>query len=327
MGDVWYSLKMFSWSGQNGKTSVYLDFIAENMLNSATLVVDIILAISTILLALKGKKRDACVFASVIMGVILYGLVATNIKVAAAISSDEERISKSVEKMANLFGNIGDKVVYQLPQYDLEADVFMENLGLYCGIAENSISQDERSDIMAEYILSYLKNSINDTSDKEFPNSYETNVLMADELYKSFTNLISDSKEPKNISIKNRMYTYALVVLGDAADCRIEADNSLHTAENRRLIGVYYIDAGVCQQNIGECDSAAECYESAAEWAVKSIYSAAIVYDLEAMKSAWNVLDDTATKLETVEQSSDSDNVQKVKNIRDAYKIVINQWE
>lgn len=61
--------------------------------------------------------------------------------------------------------------------------------------------------------------------------------------------------------------------------------------------------------------------------AVKSIYSAAIINDVKAMKVAWKVLNNAAISLEEVEQSSDGDRVQMVKSIREAYKIVIDQWK
>ena len=75
-----------------------------------------------------------------------------------------------------------------------------------------------------------------------------------------------------------------------------------------------------------EIDSATACFEDAAEWAVQSIYSAAVENDLEGMNDAWDVLNNATVKMEEAEGSDDGDRVQKMKNIRDAYRIVIDQW-
>lgn len=322
-----YAFYMFSWSKEIEKSNVYLDFVADNMLNAATIVIDVLLLIGTIYFALKGKNKWACTTVSAIMGVILYVLVATNLKVAASINADKEQpVTVSIEEMQEALSGIQDQVVYQLQPYSLEEDLFMENLEQYCGIPDNSIAQEERLGIMTEIILSYLKSNAAVVSVKDLPYSYETNVLMGNVLYNNFLDLMEESENSENISIKDKIYDYALSRLEEAINFRTEADDSLYTAENRRLIGVYNIDAGVCCQHMGALDSAAVYYKNAAEWAVKSIYSAAIENDVNAMNEAWNVLNNAADKFEEVEGSSDGDSVQKVKNIRDAYKMVVDQW-
>lgn len=322
-----YAFYMFSWSKEIEKSNVYLDFVAEIMVDAAMLVVELILSISTIWLGFMKKNKWACATTSVIMGVVLYGLIAVNLKVAASINADKEQpVTASMEKMVEVLSGLQDQAVYQLQSYILEKDLFMENLEQYCGIPDNNIAQEERPGIMAEIILPHLKSRVVAVSEKDLPRSYETNVLMGDIVYNIFPDLMEESKNSENISIKNKIYDYALSRLDEAINFRIEADNSLHTAENRRLIGLYNIDAGVCCQHMGELDSAAVYYKNAAEWAIKSIDSAATENDVKAMNEAWDVLDNAADKLEEVEGSSDGDSVQKVKNIRDAYKIVVDQW-
>lgn len=326
--DILYALWMFFWSKEIGKSSVYLDFVAEMMVDVAMLIIELLLLIGTVFLIFNRKNKGACVAVSFIVGVILYGLLAVNIKVTASINADKEKpVVESMEEMLKVLSRAQNQAAYKLQQYILEEDLFMENLDLYCGIPDNDISQEERPSIMAEIILTYLKSNVVDTSEKKLPYNYQTNVLMGNVLYDSFYDLKEESEKPENVSIKNKIYDYALNMLDEATNCRIEADNSLHTAGNRRLIGVYNIDAGVFHQSIGEIDSAVVCYENAAEWAIKSIYSAAIENNMKAMNDAWNVLNIAADKLEEVEGSSDGDSVQKVKNIRDAYKIVIDQWK
>ncbi len=92
------------------------------------------------------------------------------------------------------------------------------------------------------------------------------------------------------------------------------------------MIGVYQIDSGDFFLRVEEIDSATACFEDAAEWAVQSIYSAAVENDLEGMNDAWDVLNNATVKMEEAEGSDDGDRVQKMKNIRDAYRIVIDQW-
>lgn len=325
--DILYALCMFFWSKKIEKSHVYLDFVADNMLDAATMVINLLLCLGTICLVSLGKNKWACATTTAIMGVVLYVLVAVNLKVTASINADKEQtVTVSIEEMLEVMSSIQDQVGHKLPLYILEEDLFMEKLEAYCGIPDNDITQEERPGIMAKIILPYLKSNVVVVSEKDLPNSYETNVLMADIVYKIFSELLEESENTENVSIKNKIYDYALSRLEEAIKYRKEADNSLGTAENRRLIGVYNIDAGVCCQRMGKLDSATVYYENAAEWAIKSIYSAAIENDVKAMNNAWDVLNNAACKLEEVEDSSDGDSVQKVKNIRDAYKIVIDQW-
>ncbi len=323
-----YALRMFFWSKEIGKSSVYLNFVADMMIDVAMLVIELLLFLSSIFLIFTRKIKGACVTVSAIMVVMLYGLLAVNIKVSASINADKENaVAASTEVWEKVLSGMQNQARYQLQQYILEEDPLMENLEQYCGIPDCVISQEERPGIMAEIILPYLKNIITDTSEKELPYNYETNVLMGNVMYNSFSNLKDESEKAENESIKNRVCGHALETLDDAINCRIEADGSLHTAENRRLIGLYNIDAGACHQGIGESNSAVVHYENAAEWAIKSIYSAASENDVNAMKDAWEVLNNAADSLGEVEGSSDGDNVQNVQNIRDAYEIVIDQWE
>ena len=325
--DIYYGTKLLLWAEKINKRGVCLNFIAENMLNTAMLVIETLLFIGTVCLAFLKKNKGACAIVSVIMLVALYGLVATNVKVVASIDSDKELVLTNIEKGVNALSNVNAQAIYQLRQYILEEDIFMENLEQYCGIPDNSLSQNERIDKMAELILLYLQNHVDDTVDKKLPHSYETNVLLADVRYGGFSYYKEQCEKPEYVGIKKEIYDCELTELEEAINCRIKADKALPTAENRRLIGVYYIDEGILRQNISEAGSAAACYESAAEWAVKSICSAATGNDVEAMKDAWGVLNSAAIYLEDVEESSDGENVQKVKNIRDAYIMVINQWK
>lgn len=325
--NILYALYTFFWAKEAGKSNVYQDFAAEKMTDVAMVVIELLLLIGTIFLGIMKKHKWACVMASVIMGVVLYGLCAVNLKVAASINADKEQpATASVEKMLEVLSSLQDQTVYQLQPYILEKDLFMENLEPYCGIPDNNIDQEERPGIMAEIILSYLRSKSTVVSVEDLPNSYETNVLMGDIVYNIFLDLMEEGENSENVSIKNKIYDYALSRLEEAINFRTEADNSLYTAENRRLIGMYNIDAGVCCQRMGELDSASVYYKNAAEWAVKSIYLAAIENDVKAMNEAWDVLNNAAGKLEEVEGSSNGDSVQKVKNIRDAYKIVVDQW-
>lgn len=330
--DIGFVCHTYSWAEEVGKSSVYLDFIADSLLNTVMVVIELFLLLGTIIFAFKRKYLGACITVSLILVVILIGLLAARLKVAASVKADEEmavainkerRETESMEAMTSM----QNQTVYQLRKYSLEEDLFVENLEQYCDIAENEISQEKRPEITAEIILAYLESNVVDEPEKKLPYSYETNVLMANVLYNTFSDLNTEGKKTENSSIKSEIFGYALKTLEESLKCRIEADNSHHTAENRRLIGVYYIDAGVCRQSIDGIDSAVASYENAAEWAVKSIYSAAIENDLEAMGKAWSVLNNAADKIEKVEGSGDGDSVQKVKNIRDAYKIVIDQWK
>lgn len=261
------------------------------------------------------------------MLVMLYGLVATKLKVEASVDSDKETILSNIEKSMSVLSNVNIQAKYQLRQYVLEEDMYIENVEQYCGIPDNSVSQDERIDIKAEIILTYLRNHISDTSVREFPGSYETNVLLADARYGGFSYYKKQNEQPGNGSIRNELYDCELTELDAAIECRIKADNALPTAENRRLLGMYYIDEGIIRQNNSETGGAAVCYENAADWAIKSICSAAVVNDAGAMKDAWDILNNACAHLEGVEGSSDGENVQKVKDIRDAYAIVIDQWK
>ena len=324
---ICYGRKRYLWSIEMNRSSVFLDFIADNMIAVIAVLIALPLTTCAVICIAKRKNIGACVTVTCFMVIIWIMLWATNAKVVASVRTEEELIAVSIEKSADFLGYIQNQAVYQLRQYILEEDLFLEDLEQYCGIPANTISQDERPGIMAEIILSYLKENITDTSKKKLPYNYETNVLIGNVVYNSFLDLKEQSEKPENGSIKNRICSYALEPLDEAIKCRIEADNSFHTAENRRLISVYKIDAGDCHQSIGVINSAAECYENAAEWAVKSIYSAAIENNVKGMKDAWDVLNNASNKLEEVEGSSDGDSVQKVKNIRDAYKIVIDQWE
>lgn len=324
---IYYSRKTYLWSIEMGKSSIFIGFIADNVIAVITVFIALLSIICAIICKAKRKNIWACVTVTCFMVIILCMLCAANAKVVASVRAGDELIAASIEKSANFLGYIQNQAVYQLRQYIPEEDLFMEYLEQYCSIPDNDISQEERPGIMADIILLCLKNNITITSEKKLPYNYETNVLMGNVMYNSFSDLKGESEKAENDSIKNRICDYALNTLDEAINCRIEADNSLHTAENRRLIGVYNIDAGDCHQSVGEIDSAAVCYEDAAEWAVKSIYSAAIENDVQAMEDAWNVLNNAADKLEEVEGSSDGDNVQKIKDIRDAYKIVIDQWE
>ncbi len=326
--DILCAVRLYDWSKSIGKSSVYLNFVADSMANVVMIVMESVLAIATAVLSQKGHKKLACLFGVITTIIILIILGLAGIKVWGSVNGDgESRTSTGMEESRKAFSPVEDQMVYQVQQYILEDDLFIENLEQYCSITDREISPEERPDIMAELILRYLKSKAVGTMEKVLPKDYETNVLFADVLYNSFSDLIDESRQPENGGIMDKICDYALKILMDAINYRIEADHSLYTAENRRLIGVYQIDTGDLYLRMEKIDSAADSYEDAAEWAVQSIYSAAVENDLKAMNDAWDVLNHAAVKMEQAEGSDDGDRVQKMKNIRDAYRIVINQWE
>lgn len=328
LANILYACFLCSWSTRIGKSSVCLASFADAMESIAMIITNVFLLIGAVIFAFFRKKEAVCAAVSVIMVVLLYGLVAVNLKVASSVSADqEESFVVNLEKSMEVLSYIQNLTVNHLQQYIPEEDLFMENMEQYCGIADNDISQDERSGMMAAIILSALKRNVVGKTEKELPYNYETNVLLGNELYRCFLFWIEKSEKKENSSIINKIYGCALYELEEAIKCKIEADDSLQTAENRRLIGVCYIDAGDFYQKMDEIDTTIESYENAAEWAVKSIHSAAIENDVKAMNDAWDVLNDAADRIEVVEGSSDADNVQAIKDIRDAYRIVIDHWE
>ncbi len=325
--DIFCAVCLYVWSKSIGKSSVYLNFVADGMANVVLIGMESALTIATAVLSSKGEKKLACFLgvSSTVIILIIFGLA--GVKVWGSVNEDSEsQTAAGMEESRKAFSPAGDQVVYQVQQYILEDDLFIEKLEQYCSMTDREISREERPDIMAELILRYLKSKAVGITEKVLPKNYETNVLLADVLYESFSDLLDESRKPENGSIMDRICDYALKILSDAIDCRIEADHSLHTAENRRMIGVYQIDSGDFFLRVEEIDSATACFEDAAEWAVQSIYSAAVENDLEGMNDAWDVLNNATVKMEEAEGSDDGDRVQKMKNIRDAYRIVIDQW-
>lgn len=326
--NILYAVCLYFWSKNIGKSSVFFSSLAEGAINIVVVGIQFIQFIYDKILSSKRKKKSAYRLGTAIAVGILIFIGATHFKILSSVKEDGEKMtSTGMEESRKAFSPVEDQMVYQVQQYILEDDLFIENLEQYCSITDREISPEERPDIMAELILRYLKSKAVGTMEKVLPKDYETNVLFADVLYNSFSDLLDESRQPENGGIMDKICDYALKILMDAINYRIEADHSLYTAENRRLIGVYQIDTGDLYLRMEKIDSAADSYEDAAEWAVQSIYSAAVENDLKAMNDAWDVLNHAAVKMEQAEGSDDGDRVQKMKNIRDAYRIVINQWE
>lgn len=323
---ICYYNYLSAWSEGLNKGGEYLDFIAENMMNAVMLIAEILSLLGTVFFVCKKENKFACVAVTAAVFVMLYGLLAAKMKVDASVASDKELFRASIENAAYALNAVNMQEILQLRQYIPEDDIFMESLEQYRRIPEDSISREERLEIMAEIILSYLKSQNSDTSAGKFPNSYEENVLSANIKYEAFLWYKERGEQPENNSIKDMIDASGLTDLCEAIEYRVKADNAHPDAENRRLAAVYYIDEGDLRQNEGETGEAAVCYENAAEWAIKSIVSAAAVNDVEAMEEAWNVLDSAADLLEAIEESDESENVRKVTTIREAYELVIGQW-
>lgn len=325
IGLVFYGVYLYCWSKEIGKDDVYLRFLSENMINAVLLIVEVLLFLGGIVCIIFRKNIWACIQITIVVIIIIYIFFSAQINVAASIAEDRNnKISKEISTVT--LDYVQEGPMYQLQQYILEEDIFMEKLGAYCGIPDNTIKQEERPEKMANILKQYLKGSVVDLSDKTIPLSYDKNVLMANLLYEDFEKWKKRSKKSENGGIKSEIYEYTRISLQDAIGHRIEAEKDYQTAENRRLLGRYYIDLGVCEQNISEIDMAADHYEDAAEWAVKSIVSAAFTDNIQAMKDGWEVLNDACDYLANLEQSDDGFRVEKIRTSRDAYKIVIEHW-
>ena len=187
----------------------------------------------------------------------------------------------------------GAEVRYSMP-YLRDEDIFVEELELYCGVEKGSIAEGEeakkRADILEKDIYASRKRREGKTkpplfsanwevADHEFRVFESQQKILEEEIHKDET--LSENKYFINEARKQRIDE-----LETAKYYRIEADNQYEDAENQKLLAQYCIS--LCDEYLRdyEYNSSQESFDLAldnlqegAEWAVKSMYNAAVVGD------------------------------------------------
>lgn len=290
--------------------------------------VEIIAILNTILLFIGGIRKDAkksyfsiCIFSIVICVVSaisileLTGLVLEVREQQAAEHSDSSTVIVEVS---------GE---YKKEFYSSREDIFIERLERYYGVEEGSISQEETIDKMVILIEKELRNKVNTHVDTEIPKSYEENCFIANTLYEFYDDNREMLEEDYNDYIITELRENILGNVEKAKYYRKLADRAYEDSTNQRLIGLYCIDLSDDYLRTGDIVSAEVELVSAANWAIKSIITAAVKGNRKQMESALEVLELAEGRLSNLEDEIGDSNIQKVKKCLDAYRIVVDNWE
>lgn len=216
---------------------------------------------------------------------------------------------------------------YQKEVYSAKEDIFIERLERYYGVEEGSIPQEETVDKMAILIERELSNSVNIQVNITIPQSYTDNCFIADILYGFYNDNNEMLKEDYSDYVITELGKNILDNLKKAKDYRELADRAHEDSTNQRLIGLYCIDLSDEYLRTGDIVSAEDELLDAANWAIKSIITAAAKGNQKQMKSALKVLESAEERLSDLQDKIGDSSIQKVKNCLEAYSIVVDNWE
>lgn len=222
----------------------------------------------------------------------------------------------------------GAEVRYTKP-YSRDEDIFVEELELYYGVEKGAIAEEEEAAARANIIEKVINESRKEREGKTKPQLFWDNWHMADYWFRIYKKQIEILEEDKGTILGedeaylNDIREYRIDTLKEAKKFRKLADDQYEDAENQRLTAQYCI--GISDEYISQksYSLALDNLQEGAEWAVKSIYNAIIESNKDKMWKGMTELDNVIERLERMREKISEDIILKVKDVRDAYWILI----
>lgn len=318
------SVALLRWTGNVEKRGVLFDFVAEQMFDIASIIVELTVSVVMGVQVMSGKKKFAYVTGCLAIAFIFYGLIASYFKVYGAIQKDIEQIE--AEEIIS-YPTEDAIVIYQLSGYVLEEDIFVEDLELYYVVAENSISQTDRARKIADLVKGEVQNVPLESIVEHIPKTYENNNLTAAFLYQAYRFRKEEAEKQESATVQAYVQLEHLCIFAKAEVYRVEADKVYESSENRRWIALYNIDKGDEYKNGNSIEDAADCYELAAEWTINAMFLVVVTNKKDIIDKAWEALDEVVSRMESIVYSIGEERLSKIKNCNDAYKLIIDECE
>lgn len=222
----------------------------------------------------------------------------------------------------------GAEVRYTKP-YSRDEDIFVEVLELYYGVEKGAIAEEEEAAARADIIEKDIDANRKEWEGKTEPQLFWDNWYRADYWYRVYKKQIEILEEDMDTVLEeddaylSDIREYRIDALIEAKMFRKLADDQYEDAENQKLTAQYCIGISDEYMSYKSYSLALDNLQEGAEWAVKSIYSAIMEGNKDKMWKGVAELDNVIERLERMGDKISEDIILKVKDVRDAYRILI----
>ncbi len=301
-----------------------LDFWAQSIITILVVLIEIAVGAISIYEKQNMSRGKRFCFMIVSSGAAAVWLLASALKLLSLIL-DATAKPATIEPQPVAY-IVESQQTYQKAMYSMEDDIFVEKIYAYCGIEEDTLSEEECLAQRANIIRESMEKSVDPDARQSKPQSFVDNWDLADDEYRVYLYRKGMDTEGKSDNVLTKEKEKRLEDLESAKNYRILADYEYQDADNQRLITLYCIDS--CDEYLqdNETDLAVQNLYEAAEWAVKSINSAAVFNDKGKMEEALKELKKAADRLEDLQGVIGDENIKKIIDCKDAYEKVISEW-
>lgn len=213
--------------------------------------------------------------------------------------------------------------VYEKKRYSFKDDLFINEVDAYYGEVKGTIDEAKAPEMRAQLILTYIGNEKGVRKQREIPQNFWYNCEIADFQYSTYLDQLERAGKVKRESILPEIKSKRLRDLEDAKEYRILANDKYEDSDNQRLLALYCID--LCDEYLRDknINYAQANLVEGAQWAVQSICNAAVDGNEEKTEKGYQVLEKIVDRLEKMSGEIGGENIERIRNCRDAYKIVL----
>lgn len=331
----WLAILLLIAAG-TGKISLFLDSLASSLeIFLAECVSLVVPLIGTIYSAVKKNQMATWSFALGICIVVAFILGINTIRLVSMEEAGGEPVGTktvSVEQTSppeqtSSPEETQKETVYEKKRYSLKDDPFIVEIEAYNGEEKGTIGEEEASVKRAELIQQDIEKERKIRKPREVPQSFWDNRDIADFQYATYLNQRERAGNVERKNILPEIKEDRLEDLEDAKRHRILADNQHEESGNQRLIALYCID--LCDEYLEDEDinSAQANLVEGAKWAVISIYNAALEGERDNMEKGYEALETVVERLEKMSGDIGGENIDDIKNCREAYRILLQNME
>lgn len=212
--------------------------------------------------------------------------------------------------------------VYVKKRYSFKDDPFIQEVEVYYGM-EKGVTDEEALKMRADLISEDIEKEKATRVKRDVPKSFWDNWEIADMLYDTYMFQLEEAEKVERKSILPALKSYRLENLQEAKRYRKLADEQHEDPDNQRLLALYCVD--LCDEHRRDDDiysAQAELIEGA-EWAVKSIYNAAVEGKKEKVEEGYRVLESVTDRLKEMSGEISGEIIETIINCKDAYEIVL----
>lgn len=275
----------------------------------------------------KGKWTIAIICALVVCFFMGWLLIACTFELVALNEdkkSEEERADISEEQIepTEQAEHVEKENAYVKNRYSFKDDPFIQEVEVYYGI-EKGVTDEEALKMRADLISEDIEKEKATRVKRDVPKNFWDNWEIADKLYDTYKFQLEEAEKVERKSILPALKSYRLENLQEAKRYRKLADEQHEDPDNQRLLALYCVD--LCDEHRRDDDTysaQAELVEGA-EWAVKSIYNAAVEGKKEKAEEGYRVLEKVTDRLKEMSGEISGEIIEIIINCKDTYEIVL----